>query len=79
VQTIITGRCSMCHAAEPSWPGVHRPPKGIVLETPDQIDGLARKIAAAAVWSNAMPPGNVTEIEPAERQVLAGWLLQKHL
>ena len=79
VQNILAGRCSMCHAAEPSWPGVHRPPKGILLETPEQIDGLARKIAAAAVWSNAMPPGNVTEIEPAERQVLAGWLRDKGL
>ena len=79
VQNILAGRCSMCHAAEPSWPGVHRPPKGILLETPEQIDGLAGKIAAAAVWSNAMPPGNVTEIEPAERQVLAGWLRDKGL
>ncbi len=76
---VIAGRCAMCHAAEPSWPGVHRPPKGIVMETPEQIERLAGKIASAAVWSNAMPPGNVTEIEPAERQVLAGWLAGKGL
>ena len=77
--SVIAGRCSMCHAAEPTWPGVHRPPKGIRLETPDEIEGLAGKIASAAVWSNAMPPGNVTEIEPAERAVLAGWLRSKGL
>jgi uncharacterized membrane protein len=79
VQNIIASRCSMCHAEAPLQPGVHRPPKGIVLETPEQIDGQARKIAAAAVWSNAMPPGNLTEIEPEERQVLAGWLASKGL
>ncbi len=79
VQNIIAGRCSMCHAAEPGWPGVHRAPKGVVLESPEQIEGLARKIAAAAVWSNAMPPGNVTEIEPEERRVLASWLKDKGL
>ena len=27
-----------------------------------------------AVLSNAMPPGNITEITPEERQVLAGWI-----
>ena len=76
---VIAGRCSMCHASEPGWPGMHRPPKGVVLETPEQIEALAPRIASAAVWSSAMPPGNVTEIEPGERQVLAGWLAGKGL
>jgi len=76
-QNVIAGRCSECHAADPGWPGVHRAPKGLVLETPEQIEQAAHKIASMAVWSNAMPPGNVTEIEPAERQVLAGWLQSK--
>ena len=31
-------------------------------------------IAINAVRSRAMPPGNVTEITPEERQVLAAWL-----
>ncbi len=78
-QNVIAGRCSMCHAAEPGWPGMRHAPKGILLETPEQIEAHARKIAAAAVWSNAMPPGNVTEIEPEERQILAGWLASKGL
>ena len=37
VTSIIQGRCSMCHAAEPGWEGMHWPPKGVVLETPAQI------------------------------------------
>jgi uncharacterized membrane protein len=79
VQNIIASRCSMCHAQAPLQPGVRHAPKDILLETPEQIEGQARKIAAAAVWSNAMPPGNLTEIEPEERQVLAAWLRDKGL
>ncbi len=78
-QNVIAGRCSMCHAAEPGWPGVHRAPKGLLLETPEQIDKNAHKIAAFAVWSHAMPPGNVTEIEPEERYLLDRWLRTKGL
>ena len=76
---VIAGRCSMCHANEPSWPGVHFAPKGVVMETPEQIEALAPRIASAAVWSNAMPPGNITEIEDGERAVLAAWLKDKGL
>ena len=74
---VVAGRCSMCHAAEPQWPGVHRPPKGLVLETPEQVEAHARLIAANAVWSSAMPPGNVTEIGDDERGLLAAWLKTK--
>jgi uncharacterized membrane protein len=79
IYNVIQGRCSMCHATEPSWPGVHRPPKGVLLETPEQIEALAGRIASVAVWSNAMPPGNVTEIGDDERQLLAGWIRDKGL
>ena len=76
---VIANRCAMCHARQPSWPGVHYAPKGVVLETPEQIEALAPRIASAAVWSNAMPPGNITEIEYNERAALAGWLALKGL
>jgi uncharacterized membrane protein len=79
VYNVIQGRCSMCHAAEPSWPGVHSPPNGVLLETPDQIEALAGRIASVAVWSSAMPPGNVTEIGDDERQLLAGWARDRGL
>jgi uncharacterized membrane protein len=78
-QNVIAGRCSMCHAAEPGWPGVHRAPKGLLLETAEQIDRNAHKIASFAIWSHAMPPGNVTEIEPEERYLLDRWLRTKGL
>jgi uncharacterized membrane protein len=74
VQDIVISRCSMCHAAEPVWTGIPIAPKGVRLDDPDQIRLHARLIAINAVRSHAMPPGNVTEITPEERQVLASWI-----
>ncbi len=67
-------RCSMCHAAEPVWAGIVTAPNGVRLDNPDSIKLHARMIAINAVKSRAMPPGNVTEITPDERQVLAAWI-----
>ncbi|MFO1144715.1 MAG: cysteine desulfurase, partial [Amaricoccus sp.] len=69
----VVGRCSMCHTAEPSWPGIHRAPKGVMLDTPQTIAQHAREIYLQAGRSHAMPPGNVTEIEPAERKAIVDW------
>ena len=49
------------------------PPKGVMLDTPERILPARRsEIALQAVHTHAMPPGNITEITPEERQVLAG-------
>jgi len=74
VENVVLSRCSMCHAAEPLWEGIVIAPKGVVLETPAQIRSHARAIEMQAVRSHAMPPGNITFIEPEERQLLAAWL-----
>ena len=71
---IVQGRCSMCHAAEPIWEGVHWPPKGVVLETPGQIAQGAERIALQAGFSHAMPPGNLSYMEPAERAAIVAWV-----
>src|SRR5882672_3265198 len=73
VQDIVLSRCSMCHAAEPVWTGIGIAPKGVRLDSPEQIKLHARLIAINAARSRAMPPGNLTEITPEERQVLAAW------
>jgi uncharacterized membrane protein len=73
VADTVRGRCSMCHTAEPGWPGVHRAPKGVILETDAQIAAEAREIYLQAGRSHAMPPGNVSEIEPAERRQIVEW------
>jgi uncharacterized membrane protein len=71
---VILTRCSMCHVDRPVWPGVHAPPKGVVLDGPDNIRRHARLIDINAVRSDAMPPGNITEMTLEERQVLAVWI-----
>ncbi|GGE20743.1 cysteine desulfurase [Aureimonas endophytica] len=73
-ETIVQSRCSMCHARQPLWPGLGLAPKHIYLETAGDIVRNASLIERQAVRSHAMPPGNVTGIEPAEREVLAAWL-----
>jgi uncharacterized membrane protein len=74
VENIVLSRCSMCHAAEPLWEGIASPPKGVRLDTPEMIRKYAAQIQMQATLTHAMPPGNVTEISPEERQVLAAWI-----
>lgn len=73
VRDTVLGRCAMCHAATPSYEGVYQAPKGVKLETDAQIAQHAREIYLQAGRSHAMPPGNVTQITPEERQMLATW------
>ncbi|MEZ5732968.1 MAG: urate hydroxylase PuuD [Paracoccaceae bacterium] len=73
VESIVLGRCSMCHAAEPFYDGIHWAPKGVLLETREQIAGQARKIFLQAGVTHAMPPANVSFIEPAERARIVAW------
>ena len=74
VADIVISRCSMCHAAEPVWDGIPTAPKGIMLDTDEQIRLHSRLIEIAAVRSQAMPPGNITEMTSQERLTLASWL-----
>jgi uncharacterized membrane protein len=74
VSNIIISRCSMCHAAEPVWADIPAAPKGVMLDSDEQILRHARLIEIFAVRSQAMPPGNITEMTPKERLVLAAWL-----
>ncbi|MFT5161077.1 MAG: putative membrane protein, partial [Paracoccaceae bacterium] len=73
VQDIILGRCSICHAREPFYEGVHRPPNGLLLETTKDITKAAKLIYIHAGITSAMPPANVTFIEDEERKKIIRW------
>ncbi|MBU2327993.1 MAG: urate hydroxylase PuuD [Alphaproteobacteria bacterium] len=73
VRDVVQGRCSMCHAAEPVWDGIARAPKNVKLETDGEIAAHAREIYLQAGRSHAMPPGNITDLSPEERQLLVAW------
>ena len=69
----VQGRCSMCHAVEPTWEGMIVAPKGVVLEEKIDIAKYAREIYIQAGRSHAMPPGNVSGITQNEREILVKW------
>ena len=73
VQDIVQGRCSMCHAAEPAWEGMHWAPKGVRLETEHQIANAAREIYLQAGLTDAMPPANLSFMHPEERARIVAW------
>jgi uncharacterized membrane protein len=74
VVAVVQARCSMCHSAEPAWEGIGEAPKGVMLDTPENIARFAPGIRMQAVLTHAMPPNNLTEMTPAERAILARWL-----
>ncbi len=73
VTDIVMGRCSMCHAKEPYYERILWPPKGVMLETPQQIATQAKSIFLQSAVSHAMPPANVTWMEPEERHLIQRW------
>jgi uncharacterized membrane protein len=73
-EQIVLSRCSMCHAREPVWDGLHWAPKGVHLETVGDIARHAETIALQAGYSHAMPPGNLTYMTAEERAALVAWV-----
>ncbi|MET0531035.1 MAG: urate hydroxylase PuuD [Microvirga sp.] len=73
----IQSRCSMCHAAEPVWEGIPIAPKGVRLDTPEEIARHAEIIRVQSVLTHAMPPNNITEMTLDERKAVATWLAAK--
>ena len=75
VQGVIAQRCVPCHAAQPQQAGFMQPPKGIMLETPEQIAAQAPKIGET-VANKVMPIGNLTQMTDDERALIAAWVAQ---
>jgi uncharacterized membrane protein len=75
VQQIVDQRCHVCHAAKPKFPGFAEAPKGVMFDTPAQIQRQAPQIMAQAVKTHVMPLGNVTAITEAERSALGSWIV----
>ncbi|WP_170334101.1 urate hydroxylase PuuD [Ruegeria arenilitoris] len=70
---IVLGRCSMCHAREPVWEGILWAPKGVLLETEGDIARNAQQIYLQSGVTHAMPPANVTYMEPEDREAIIRW------
>ena len=73
MHNIVLGRCSMCHAKEPSWDGIYWPPKGVVLESEADLATQAKAVYLQSGLSHAMPPANLSYMEPQERAAIVAW------
>jgi len=73
VKQVIDTRCTECHAATPGYEGVLEAPKDVKFDSDAAIAQRAEQIAMEAGYSTAMPPGNVSEITPAERALIVQW------
>ena len=73
VQDIVLGRCSMCHTSEPVYGNLMWAPKGVLLETPEQIAAQAQEIYLQSGATHAMPPANVSFMKDAERAKIVAW------
>jgi len=74
VRVVVARRCAPCHSSAPTNSAFPTAPKGVVLDTPDQIQSAASRILAVAVETQTMPLGNLTGMTPEERQLLGGWI-----
>lgn len=69
----VVGHCSMCHAADPVWPGLYWAPKAIVLETEAQVARAAREIYLQSGRSHAMPPSGTVMMDNENRALISDW------
>jgi uncharacterized membrane protein len=70
----VIGNCSMCHAREPVWDGMHWAPKGVVLETKSDVARYADQIYLHAGKSRAMPPPNAIQMDDEDRHTIIAWV-----
>jgi hypothetical protein len=73
VQAIVVLRCVACHSVTPTMPGFSSAPRGVRLDTEQQIRADAQRIYFNVVTTEFMPYGNQTRMTPQERLVIAAW------
>jgi uncharacterized membrane protein len=74
IHPIVEKHCTACHSAQPANRDFPEAPKGVALDTPEQIRIHARNIEQQAVLSKIMPLGNLTAMTEAERRLLGAWV-----
>jgi uncharacterized membrane protein len=72
VALIVKERCAPCHAATPTQAGFLAAPKGVMLETPEQMKLQAPRILEQTS-TRAMPLGNLTSMTDEERAAVVDW------
>lgn len=71
VRAVLAQRCVQCHSRAPTL--MPSAPLGAFLETDADIELRADKIHQQTVVLRIMPPGNLTQLTDAERDLIARW------
>jgi len=76
VLRILQKHCAMCHAQFPSHTMIQHqpPPKGVVLESIDDLRRFRQQVFEQAVRATKMPLGNETSMTQEERAILGRWI-----
>jgi uncharacterized membrane protein len=74
VLAVIQQHCVTCHSNNPSHDAFSEPPKGLVIETLDDVRRHAELIDQFAVKTEIMPLGNDTGMTQGERDTLGAWI-----
>ena len=73
VQQIVAARCAGCHADKPTFAAFVEAPKGVKLETEEQLIAQLPQLALQ-VRTRAMPIGNLTGMTEDERAEVLAWV-----
>ena len=68
---LVAKHCAICHSAHPQLMGAA--PKGVLLDTVEQLDAHKALIGRQVGVLRVMPPGNLTQLSEDERALIARW------
>ena len=76
IMTMVHRHCAMCHSENPSHTMLlgQQPPKGVVLETIEDVRRFAPRIMEMVVRKKLMPFGNETGMADADRVRFGDWI-----
>ena len=73
IRPVIHSRCTICHSATPTHIAFPAAPSGVMLDTDAQILAERERIHQQTVVLQAMPIGNLTNINDEERALIDAW------
>jgi len=73
-RAVVDRRCVACHSQEPTSRAFPIAPKGIMLDTPEQMRRYALRIQARAVVERTMPLANMSGMTDEERWLRGRWI-----
>ncbi len=76
IHPIVQARCLACHGVHPTDDIFTEPPKGLILETEEQMLKVIPQLYQQVVVAKTMPLINKTKITDEERAILASWISQ---